>query len=315
MAGHHRALPPVPPRVREHARGHPPRGQHAACPRPPPRRGHRSEPAYLPQVRRLQSHGILQGPRDDPGHLQGGGSRLARRHLRLHRQHVGLRRGLCRARGHTRLRHGAQGRGGHRQALAGGDTRSDRARGRRQLRPGAVHRHPDRGASPRHPGEQPQSLPSRRPEDGGLRGGRPARARAGLSPHPRGERRQYLGLLARLPRVPPRGPRQGAAEDDRLPGRGRRPHRRGPHHRRAQDPGHGHSHRQSRLVGAGQGGARRLAGLDRLGHRRGDRARVSPPRPRGGHLHGARVLCDGGRPRQDGQGRALRARLHPRPRP
>src|SRR5207249_2671935 len=56
----------------------------------------------------------------------------------------------------------------------------------------------------------------------------------------------------------------------------------------------------------------RFAGLDRHRHRRGDPARLPPPRSRGRHLHGAGVGGDGSGLDQAHQGRSLRARLDPR---
>ena len=53
---------------------------------------------------------------------------------------------------------------------------------------------------PGAPGELGEPRPDRRSEDGGVRGRRDARRRAGLPLHPGGQRRQLHRVLARLPR-------------------------------------------------------------------------------------------------------------------
>ena len=97
-----------------------------------------------------------------------------------------------------------QGLGRARQALAGRHPRGQGPHGRRQLRPGADDRPPDRRAPPGHARELGEPVPARGAEDRRLRGRGSARARARLPPHPRRQRRQHHRLLAGLPRVPPR---------------------------------------------------------------------------------------------------------------
>ena len=62
---------------RRHAGHHLARGRHAAGPKREPVGTHRRR--GLAQVRRRQSHRVVQGPRDDDGDLQGGGGGRARR--------------------------------------------------------------------------------------------------------------------------------------------------------------------------------------------------------------------------------------------
>ena len=63
-------------------------GRHAAGLRLPPVGGDRRE--GVAQGRGRQPHRVLQGPRHDDGHQQGGRGRLEGRHLRHHRQHQRL---------------------------------------------------------------------------------------------------------------------------------------------------------------------------------------------------------------------------------
>src|SRR5439155_983028 len=65
-------------------------------------------------------------------------------------------------------------------------------------------------------------------------------------------------------------------------------------------------------LGPCPGGDEGFPRLDRHRHRRGDSSCLPPPRPGGGHLHGAGFGRDGGRLDQARQGRALRAGLDPR---
>ena len=118
---------------------------------------------------------------------------------------------------------------------------------------------------PRRPGQLGQPGPARGPEDRGVRDRRLPRRRARLPPAAGRQRRQHLGVLARLHGV--LRPRHGhpQAPDARLPGRGcgaAGDRRAVP---RPGDPGHRDPDRQPGLVEA----------------RRGRRARVRRPVPRG----------------------------------
>ena len=111
---------------------------------------------------------------------------------------------------------------------------------------------------------QPRS--HRGPEDRRLRGRRGAGRRAGLPLHPRRQRRQLHGLLARLPRRGGARRRHAGPAHVRLPGRGQRApgprrDRQEPRDDRQRDP-----HRQPRILGPrarGAGRHRRLVRRDR----------------------------------------------------
>jgi threonine synthase len=118
-----------------------------------------------------------------------------------------------------------------------------------------------------------QPGPARGAEDRGVRDRRLPRRRPRLPPAAGRQRRQHLGVLARLPAV--RGARPGhqAAGDARLPGRGRGAagdRRAVP---RPGDQGHRDPDRQPRLVEARRGGARRVRRPVRVRLRRADPGR------------------------------------------
>ncbi len=117
---------------------------------------------------------------------------------------------------------------------------------------------------PRVPGQLGQPGPARGPEDRGVRDRRLPRRRPRLPPAAGRQRRQHLGVLARLHAVLRPRPGHPQAPDARLPGRGRR----AAGHRRAVprpgDPGHRDPDRQPGLLEA----------------RRGRRPRVRRPVPR-----------------------------------
>src|SRR5664280_1673522 len=96
VAGSHRGVPRVPPRLGCHACGHPVGGKHPAA---------TSAPALGPsgsqgpvEGRRCQSHRLVQGQGNDGGHLQGSRGRCQGGGVRLHREHLGFSGCLCGAR-------------------------------------------------------------------------------------------------------------------------------------------------------------------------------------------------------------------------
>src|SRR5207237_2874128 len=86
------------------------------------------------EVRRAESHRVVQGPRDGRGGGQGGGGRRAQRGLRVDRQHFRERGGVLRSRRHPLQRRGARRKGGVGQAGAGGGARSAHRGAARKLR-------------------------------------------------------------------------------------------------------------------------------------------------------------------------------------
>ena len=120
------------------------------------------------------------------------------RGLRLHRQHLGVRRGL-RDGGRAAVRGaGPRGQDLHGQAQPGSRARSHAAAGGRQLRRLPRHRPQARRVLPGVPGQLRQPGPDRRPEDGCLRSGGFARRRPRLPRAPGGQRRQHQRVLEGL---------------------------------------------------------------------------------------------------------------------
>ena len=97
------------------------------------------------------------------------------------------------------------------------------------------------------------------------------------------------------------GPRHQAPEDVRIPGGGRRPHRRGPSHRAPRDGGHRHPHREPGVLVRSDRGRERVRGRHRRRDRRGDPCRVPVPGVRGVGLLRGGVGGVGGRADQDGR--------------
>ncbi|CAA9390131.1 MAG: Threonine synthase, partial [uncultured Nocardioides sp.] len=248
------------------------------------------------QGRGQQPDGLLQGPRDDDGDLAGEARGRPGGGVRVHRQHVGVD-GRLRCQGRAQAAGaGAGGQDRRRQDGPGAGARSPDHHGARQLRP-LPRRRPRAGARlPRGSRQlgQPRAAPG--PEDRVVRGRRPAWGRPRLPPAPGRQRRQHLGLLARLPAV--RRPRalHAAAGDARLPGRGCR----AAGHRRAlprpRDARHRHPGRQPGVLAPRRAGRQGVRGAVRGGLRRADplgAGRAGPARRR---LRGA---CVGSRDRGD----------------
>ena len=99
--------------------------------------------------------GVTQARRD----------RRARRGLRLHRQHLGLARGVCGAGGAPRAGAGARGQRGHREAGAVARLRRAHAPGPRRLRRLSPAGAGGERAARRLPAQLDQPVPARGPED------------------------------------------------------------------------------------------------------------------------------------------------------
>ena len=210
--GHHRASTRdrLPVTGRDAGR-HAGRGRHAAGRAPRPVRAHRRR--GVAQGRGREPDRLVQGPRHDDGDHQGRRGRRQGRRVRLDRQHLGLGRGLRRARRACSARcscpTGKIALGQARQASAHG---AQLAPGRRQLR-----RLPRRG-----PRARPSATPSRwstRSTRTASRARRPRRSRSSTpSATPRTstpagrQRRQHHRVLEGLPRVrAPTAPRDAHA--------------------------------------------------------------------------------------------------------
>src|SRR5438067_2106040 len=135
-------------------------------------------PRGLAEVGGPEPDRFLQGPGNDGRGLQGTGRGGAGRDLRLDRQHGSLGGGVRRARGPTRARAPAGGRGRDREARPGESARRAAARGARLLRRSARRR--TRARLARHPcaRQLAQPAPHRGPEDRGARDPRTARRAA-----------------------------------------------------------------------------------------------------------------------------------------
>ena len=181
-----------------------------ADPGPGARGAHRRE--GVGQVRGHEPDRLVQGPRHDDGRVEGGRARREGRDLRVHRQHVGLRRGLRHPRRHHRRRAGARGQDRDGQARAGDRARRRAAAGARQLRRLPRHRARTRRPLPGAPRQLGQQRPHRGPEDRRVRGRRGARRRPRLPLHPGRQRRQLHRVRARLRR---RGRHRGVARSAR----------------------------------------------------------------------------------------------------
>ena len=291
-----------------------PPGNTRGCGRHPPRRGHAARPdagAFAArglgprpprEDRGAEPDRFLQGPRHDGRGLAREGARGQSGALRVDREHFRVGGRVCGARGAS-LRGGDPGgadRAG--EARAGHDLRGARARDPREFRPraraGAQYvRGRQRGGGQLH---QPGSHPGA--EDRGLRGRPGARRPRARRPRPsgrkRGEHHRYLerlrgagGRRVRVRSLGGRGlrVRRRAAQDARLPGRGRGPDRPrrpggGSHDDRDRD-----QDREPRLVEGRARCARPLGGVDRDRDRRRDPGRLSSPRGSGGDLRRARL--------------------------
>ena len=259
-----------------HGGGHPPRGRHPARPlrlavRPDRRRG-------LAQGRGRQPHRLLQGPRHDGRDLAGEARRRRGRGVRLDRQHLGVDGRLRRQGRAQAARAGARGQDRRRQDGAGDHPRRPDHHGARQLRPLPADGQGALLGLPRRAGELGQPGPARGAEDRRLRDRRLPRRRPRLPPAARRQRRQHLGVLARLHAV--RRPRAGHEEARHagLPGRGRRPAGDGRAVPRPRDQGDRHPDRQPGLVEAGRGGAQRVRRPVRRRQRRPDPGRPARAR-------------------------------------
>ena len=171
------------------------------------------------------------------------------RHLRVDRQHLGLRRGLRGPRRHHRCRAGSGGQDRDGQAQPGHRPQRAAAADPGQLRRLPRDRARTRRPLPGPPGQLGQPAPDRGPEDRGVRDRRGARRRPRL-PHRAGRQRRQLHRV--LPRLQ-RGARPDATDEaargcsDSRP-RSRRScstHREGPGDDRQRHP-----HRQPGIVGA-----------------------------------------------------------------
>ena len=210
----------------------------------------------VPQGRRGEPDGVVQGPRDDDGGHGRAGPRPAGRDLRVDRQHVGLRGRLRRPGGHDLRGARPAGQDRARQARAGRRARGADPADRRQLRrlPGA--RPQDRAGLPgRRAGQLGQPHPDRGSGERGLRDLRRARPRTGRALPARRQRRQHHRLLGGLPRVRDGRRDRRPAADVRFPGRrrgaaGARRAGAPPRDDRDRDPDRG-----SRVVDAGGHGA------------------------------------------------------------
>ena len=222
MAGSDRGVPGPAAGHRRHAGGHAARGQHpagagAGAVRPARLR-------RLPQGRGRQPDRLVQGPGHDHRGVQGGRGRRQGDHLRLHRQHQRLRRGV-RGPGRDDLRGaGAAGQDRAGQAGPGAGARREAAPGQRQLRRLPRAGREARPGLPGRAGQLGQPRPAARAEDGRLRDRRGARRRA-RHPLPAGrQRRQHLRVLDGLlggparPATPP-APRRCTASRPPAPPR------------------------------------------------------------------------------------------------
>ena len=241
------------------------------------------------EARGLQPDRVVQGPRHD---LRGVGRRprgRGGRDLRVHGQHRRERRRLRGAGGAHGRRDRPRRAHRDRQARPGAHARRARRRAARQLRRGArararaVREAPDRARQLRQP------VPPRGPEDGGVRGRRRPRRRARRALHPGRQRGQRHRVVARLRRG------GGRAPPVRLPGRGRRPARRGSPDRQARDDRQRDPDRQPGALGGGDGGDDGVARDDPRGDRRRDPRRLASARRARGRLLRARQRRVGGR--------------------
>ena len=175
-------------------------GRHAARPGPGAVRADRLR--RLPEGRGRQPHRLLQGPRHDDGHHPGQGGGRPGRHLRLHRQHLRLGRGL-RGAGRDGLR-GAGAAGQDRAGQDGPGAGARRAASSRWTATSTTASTLARGLSEKYPVALVNSVnpvAHRGAEDGRVRDRRRARRRA-RHPRPAGRQRgQHHRLLEGLPRV------------------------------------------------------------------------------------------------------------------
>src|SRR5205085_628387 len=134
LAGRDRGVPRPPSRYGGHAGGDPAGGRHSSPSLGRPVR--RDRVRGVPEVRGHQSHGIVQGPGHDGGHIQGAGGRGQGRGVRIDGQHERVGRRVRRTGRADLRRAGAQGEGRGRKAGPDHGPRSQGPRGGRQLRPG-----------------------------------------------------------------------------------------------------------------------------------------------------------------------------------
>ena len=214
--------------------------------------------ASLGQVRGHEPDRVVQGSRHDDGHLEGRRARSQGGHLRLYRQHFGLRGRLRRQSRHPGRRARARGQDRDGQAQPGRRAQRAAAAGARQLRRLPRDRPRARRAVPGAPRELRQQRPHRGSEDRGVRGRRGARRRPRLPLHPGRQCRQLHRLCPRLRGGVGARRHQSTPPDVRIPGRRQRPDRarrdrQGPGDDRERDPD-----RAPGLVGtrAGRAGAR-----------------------------------------------------------
>ena len=166
-----------------------------------------------------QPHRVVQGPRHDRGDLGGQAPGRGGGGVRLDRQHVRVDGRLRRQGPAQAARARARGQDRGRQDGAGDHARRPGDHGARQLRRlPAAGQGPGRGV-PGRAGELGEPGAAGGPEDRRVRDRRLPRRRPRLPPAPGRQRRQHLGVLARLPAV--RRARAGhpEARDARLPGR------------------------------------------------------------------------------------------------
>ena len=200
MARADRGVPRAPAGHRRDAGRHPARGRHAAAPRA----------TGSPTSSDLDVWLKIEGA-NPTGSFKDRGMTMAitkavedgreGRRLRVDREHLGVGRGVRRARRAHLWRRDPAGSDRAGQARAGAHPRRAGGAGAGQLRRGARRRPRARPPRRGHGRELDQPVPDRGPEDRGVRDRRRARRRARRALHPGRQRRQHHRVLAGLPRV------------------------------------------------------------------------------------------------------------------